>query len=74
MLANRLKPILPHIISNAQSSFVPGRLILDNVIVVYETMHSMQNRMRGKKEGYVALKLDMSKAYDRINGVSLKLC
>ncbi|XP_041002952.1 uncharacterized protein LOC121248534 [Juglans microcarpa x Juglans regia] len=42
------------------------RLISDNIIVAYEAMHSMQHRMRGKKEGYMALKLDMSNAYDRI--------
>ncbi|XP_042964722.1 uncharacterized protein LOC122298944 [Carya illinoinensis] len=66
VLANRLKLFLPSIISPSQSAFVPGRLISDNIIVAYETMHSMKHRMRGKREGYMALKLDMSKAYDRI--------
>ncbi|XP_042950258.1 uncharacterized protein LOC122282367 [Carya illinoinensis] len=66
VMANRLKQFLPSIVSSSQSAFVPGRLISNNIIVTYEAMHSMKNRMRGKREGYMALKLDMSKAYDRI--------
>ncbi|KAF5441892.1 hypothetical protein F2P56_037156 [Juglans regia] len=35
-------------------------------MVAYELMLSMQNRRRNHKEGFMALKLDMSKAYDRL--------
>lgn len=57
--------ILPDIISLNQSAFMPARLIIDNVLLAYELAHYMQNKWRGS-EGLAALKLDMSKAYDRV--------
>jgi hypothetical protein len=53
VLANRLKDVLPFIISPNQSVFNPGRLICDNVLTLGKT-------------GHVAIKLDMSKAYDQV--------
>ena len=42
-----------------------NRLISNNIHVAFETLHSMKNHKTGKT-GYMALKLDMSKAYGRV--------
>lgn len=63
VLANRLKVILPQIISPLQSAFVPGRLISDNTLVATEVAHFM-HKLRRQSEGFFSLKLDISKAYD----------
>lgn len=62
---NHLKLVLPHIISLEQSAFISGRLITDNILVAFKTLHTIDTRLKGK-EGFMALKLDMSKAYDRL--------
>ncbi|KAL9659040.1 hypothetical protein QQ045_018605 [Rhodiola kirilowii] len=65
ILANRLKPSLPAIISESQSAFVPGKLIFDNIIAAHELIHYLRTR-GSQKICYFALKLDISKAYDRV--------
>ena len=65
VLANRLKKLLPSIITKHLSAFVKYRLILDNILIAFETLHCMKN-YRSSSTGYMALKLDMSKAYDRV--------
>ncbi|KAK6153718.1 hypothetical protein DH2020_013357 [Rehmannia glutinosa] len=65
VIANKLKLILPDIILKNQSVFIPGRLITDNAMSAFEIFHSMKKKVKGKC-GHFALKLDMSKAYDRV--------
>ncbi|KAL9683640.1 hypothetical protein QQ045_015465 [Rhodiola kirilowii] len=63
--ANRLKNALPQLLSISQSAFIPGRLISDNILLVHELMHYIKTRPTGGA-GYYCVKLDMSKAYDRV--------
>jgi hypothetical protein len=63
-IANRIKLILPDVISPNQSVFVPGRMITDNTLVAYEVFHFF-NQSNSKK-GYMGIKTDMAKAYDRV--------
>ena len=44
VLANRVRSILPEIISNSQSAFISGRLIIDNVLVSFELHHHIKNK------------------------------
>ncbi|KAA3487436.1 reverse transcriptase [Gossypium australe] len=65
VLVNRMSNILGDCINEVKGAFIPGRLISDNVLITYEVLHSLKMKKRGKK-GNFALKLDMSKAYDRV--------
>lgn len=64
LLTQRLKPLMPKLVSPNQSSFVPGRQGIDNIIILQEAVHSMRS-LKGKK-GYMILKLDLEKAYDKL--------
>ncbi|CAA7042859.1 unnamed protein product [Microthlaspi erraticum] len=63
-MVNRLKKVIANLIGPAQASFIPGRLSTDNIVVLQEVVHSMR-RKKGKK-GWMLLKLDLEKAYDRV--------
>ncbi|KAK9987792.1 hypothetical protein SO802_028031 [Lithocarpus litseifolius] len=71
VLANRLKLILNSIISENQSAFVPERLITDNVLVGFEIMHYLKKK-RNRIDGFMVVKLDMRKAYNRVEWVFLE--
>lgn len=64
ILANRLKVILLKTISPLQGAFLPGKDIYDNILVAHEILSSFVKRKN--KQGYMAIKLDMEKAYDRL--------
>jgi hypothetical protein len=70
-LVNRLRPFLGEIIYPEQNSFVPGRLITDNVVIAFECIHAIQ-KGTGDRGDFCAYKLDLSKAYDQVDWGFLK--
>lgn len=65
VIINRLKKILPSIISESQSAFVPRQLITDNILVAFESLHHMKSQSRGETS-FMSMKLYLSKAYKRV--------
>jgi hypothetical protein len=63
IIALRLKPILPYIISKEQSGYVEGRHIMDSVILVHEVIHSLKSTHTLG----MLIKLDLSKAFDKLS-------
>ena len=70
ILVSRLRLLLSNLISPCQSTFVPDRWIAENQLVVHELLHSFKKRK--VKGGFVAMKVDLQKAYDRVNWDFLK--
>jgi hypothetical protein len=63
VLENRLTSVACRITKPSQSAFLPGRYILEGVVVLHETIHEMKR----KKQKGIILKLDFEKAYDKVN-------
>lgn len=63
-MVQRLRPLLNGMISPNQNSFLPRRGTENNYIVASEILHSMRGRK--EKKGWMALKIDLKKAYDRL--------
>lgn len=65
VIANGVKCLLPEVVDEEQSAFVKGRLITDNALIAMECFHWLKKKTKGTK-GMMAFKLDMAKAYDRM--------
>ena len=63
VIANRLKPLLPLLISPEQSGYVEGRQIMDGILLTHEIIHSLKH----SKQAGMLLKLDLSKAFDKLS-------
>jgi hypothetical protein len=62
ILASRLSKVPESTISKTQAAFIPGRNILERVVILHETMHEI----RKKKRKGIIMKLDFEKAYDKV--------
>ncbi|KAL6586355.1 hypothetical protein OROMI_001343 [Orobanche minor] len=62
ILSGRLAKLLPLMINPAQSGFIKGRNITDNILTAHEVTHDISQSITN-----TIIKLDMEKSYDRIN-------
>ncbi|KAJ9536525.1 LOW QUALITY PROTEIN: hypothetical protein OSB04_un000277 [Centaurea solstitialis] len=64
VIVDRLKPALDGLINKAQSAFIPGRKITDNILMAHELVNGYHLR---KGPPRCAFKIDLRKAYDMIS-------
>ena len=65
------KKILPQIIFESQNAFQTDNAISNNILVAFETLHHMKTKKKKGNSGFVTMKLDMSKAYDKVEWIFL---
>lgn len=65
VLCQRLKRVLPDLISETQSAFVAGCLITDNILIAQAMFHRLRTN-KACQTKFMAIKTDMNKAYDRV--------
>lgn len=67
-IANRLENVLHHIISPTQSALIPERLIYDNIIIGYESLHKIRLSI-GKKMSLWLWNLILAKLMREWSGI-----
>ena len=72
VLCNRLKRVLPDLITPNQNAFLKGRLITDNILLASECMEKIK-KTRKNKIGLCAFKVDIAKAYDKVSWSFLEM-
>ncbi|PKU67510.1 putative mitochondrial protein [Dendrobium catenatum] len=71
ILVNRLKGVLPLIISEEQAAFVPGRSITTHCLLGQELIHKF--KVSKAARGFFSLKVDMEQAYDKMSWRTLEI-
>ncbi|VFQ79646.1 unnamed protein product [Cuscuta campestris] len=71
ILASRLTSVLADIISIEQGGFAPGKDIQDHILLARELIHLLDRKTEG---GNLALKLDITKAFDKISWSYIEKC
>jgi hypothetical protein len=59
---NRITSIAQKVINPTQTAFLPGRNILEGVVILHETIHELHR----KKQSGVIFKIDFEKTYDKV--------
>ena len=59
---NRMNLVAKIVVSPTQTAFMPGRNIMEGVIILHETIHELHT----KKRNGVIIKIDFEKAYDKV--------
>lgn len=72
VLANRLRMMLPLITFSLQSAFVSNKDIHCNFLVAHEILSTFSRTH--SKRGYMVIKLDMEKSYNRLDWDFIKKC
>ena len=71
IIVMRIRPLLPSLIPPMQTAFIQGRGGTDNVIIAQELIYSL--RKRKGRIGYMVVKIDLEKAYDRLEWSFIKM-
>ena len=68
---NRLKPLKNSLIAPYQNAFIKGRNITNNILIAHEILDALRKK-KGRQACFGVLKIDMSKAYDKVDWTFLK--
>ena len=72
VMVNRLKPVMDSLITPYQNAFIQRINISGNILLSHEIMDTLKKK-KWKKFSFEAIKIDISKAYDRVNWNFLKV-